>query len=897
MKTDVSLRAAHFNEHHLMWSALSHFLSADLIHELSVALVTAAGIGRVSFDDLARAELSEGSPALASWNLVLSEGKRGFQHYLQNAIRALAWQNDGSLSFDPQALPADEVQVLRNLELAFGLGLADLGSFEDAMRGRQDIPAGLEPLVGALRSLLVGKAPLAVDLEDPIKQIPAPLNILVAKHLGDLCADVDEPEAAMRLYTQAGGLCEVASQKEWRPLLDAVEVFILQSRAAMLRLLDGPRAASELLLPAINATDSRSQFLLRTNAAVDAINAQIRGSDGLIWPEDIRTATLVAPQLLISKDLGRELGASNLHKYRDAHRRFWATLRRQVALGSASDARETKAFYGRSLLDELKDLLGSQRRPDTFMMALRLLVESGNTEIVERHAWDRALLEAYLTPEAIADVRARASRAPGAVDERQMVLVALAKGWLKSLPPEALDQARELLTTLADLAEQGPWARGGLNVPQASLKALEDIARERPDLSALASGAVANAVLSRLQEPGFRANWAALDTALAFENAFEAEDLRRCIDASLEALDETEPSSGAWPVVSPALSIISGDRAQELWTQDDGLARRSAAAVLRFGLGSASENSRLLFLLKDLGRYIEPTAEEAQLLDEMVLDVRRGAQEINSSAVTGQITALLAAPAVTRLDGVRDAISGLLAVIKSAGQRHKSLGLGSAYRAVMLLSQEKDQIAAELSLSPEQMHRLLEPLLTALKELWRVGAEDPLVFSAFAIPEPTTPNPVLVHNWAFATIGFGRAMNSGDELSAAIDVAARNPALANDISIARAARLTAGDPESVDLAKIAEEARAPFYAALGNRLALLARAPADDRVDILETLLQQCLRHGPDGLDAGVFALAVQAGKRAAGRRSAEYAGRLRTHRTLNLSLGPLYRALLEGGH
>ena len=165
----------------------------------------------------------------------------------------------------------------------------------------------------------------------------------------------------------------------------------------------------------------------------------------------------------------------------------------------------------------------------------------------------------------------------------------------------------------------------------------------------------------------------------------------------------------------------------------------------------------------------------------------------------------------------------------------------------MLLSEKRKEIAHDLSIQEADMTAMVEPLFEALLQVWRKAPELPLIFRGFAFPPPSVPNPTLVHNWTFASIGFARSLGREREqaMAAAMEGAARHPLLETPISVARAIRVAAGDPELFNLKSIQTEKKEAFYAALGQRLVLLAALPLNLRTSIMTVLLEQCFRLGP----------------------------------------------------
>jgi len=182
--------------------------------------------------------------------------------------------------------------------------------------------------------------------------------------------------------------------------------------------------------------------------------------------------------------------------------------------------------------------------------------------------------------------------------------------------------------------------------------------------------------------------------------------------------------------------------------------------------------------------------------------------------------------------------------------------------------------------------------------VWEHAASDPLVFNGFAIPEPTTPNNVLVHNWTYSSIALAKSAGMVAAVDAAIDRAAQNPLLTQSIQTGRAVRLSVGDNERFDETLIRSETKDGFYAALGQRLLLLRDLDNSERQRVGSLLTDCCLRHGPEGLDAAVFLAAERIGVRIPKDRPdyIDYLARLRSNRTTanRFAIAPLVQALVS---
>jgi hypothetical protein len=101
-------------------------------------------------------------------------------------------------------------------------------------------------------------------------------------------------------------------------------------------------------------------------------------------------------------------------------------LRRQIALGSASESRLTKVFYAQSVFDELDRTITNHSKPEMFWMAARLLIESRQSAYVEKMSWSEELVRSYV------EVILHAKKNRRAPEERMNTLVEMLRVRLKS---------------------------------------------------------------------------------------------------------------------------------------------------------------------------------------------------------------------------------------------------------------------------------------------------------------------------------------------------------------------------------------------------------------------------------------------------------------------------------
>lgn len=858
MSDSPQLRAVAFERDYPAWVALSHFLSADLMRELAGAMVRAASDGRLRIEDLCDEILPDGPTALAIWAVQPKADLRGLSAILEDALRALAWQTDVGRNRSADQLELAEQAAAHALEAAFDLASADLQSAALAEQAAVDKAGSLAILARAIAAAAAGDrqpSQLVGTAEDTLAVFDAMIGTVALKHIGDLCIDADRAHDAMAFYDRT--LARLANEggAEWSDLKAALRDMTIQSRAVTLWTIDGPATAAEQLDLALE-TDPLSSSLLRLNAGVDTMNARFRGPD--IYAGDIRVALLNPPQLLSTHDIATPLAYWQNRKDGEAQRRFWAVLRRRIALGSHTETGEARAMFGRALLDYLGRTTQSQRQPKNFLLALQLILTSGQEVAVGDEASRHELLAAYVTHGAVETAFEIAMRHAGVRTDRLLVLIKLYRSWLTALPSDEHGLARQLIDRLAGLAESDTAvpALRGRDIGIASVKALSEVVRTRPEFGGAASDRIADAIVAQLGIAHFQAKSAALELAVAGKDSLADSDLARLALAALNLIEASDPAEGSW--LRPAITFIASDEIQALWALDPAFGTRAAAQLLRHGLGSDWESRRLIALLDDITPYLPEPPDDVRI-GEAIAAVRSDALHISQSGNASDIAVLLAYPAITGREGVDDALAGLVANLDTARVERPSIMLAHAYEPLLALTHSLDAISAAFQLSPSEEAALARPVIDALAAFWVAAEDNPQLFAPFAIASPMEPNMIIVQNWAFATAGFARRVGAEALLDEAMGCAARNPVLSQAITLGQALRLTAEDPELLDREAIIAHSREPFYAAIGQRMAQIMTLPDAARAETILALSEQCLVHGPNALDAGVFLLAAQA--------------------------------------
>lgn len=887
-------RFGHFRRHYLLWIVARHFLSAPLLQELSMAIVEAGSDGRIQLEDLFESRVSADSPLIGSWVISPKPVAPGLPTYLQGYVRSIVWQNDNQPIEAGRDLTTADAETVRALASAASLSALDIGGIASTFNS-ESIDEGLKPIV---RSLLRLKAAPddATDtlaaLTSEVGAIEMPLGLLLVKHLGDLCADRDNWEWADTLYSSATSLLDGSTPSCWRGLISACQVMLTQSRAAAARSLKGPKEAATILEEMVVHPQGETDWLSRINVPPDLLAAKV-ASEIIEFPHDSRASILIAPQLCDTHHLSRAFEQWTAKKYDDAYRVFWSVLRRQIALGSFSYVCQTKGYYGQFIIDATEAQLERNRDRGGFQMGVRLLIESGSASAAEHVSWSDALIGAYVDQHQVEAAMAHALRAEGAREQRMLVLLTLFEKWLEVLQPDSDQVARTMLICIANAARDWPWSGfSNRNVGGAGFEALQKVAKRRPELRRLAASEVAAAIVTKLDEGGVVDGMAVLEVAELYVEAFEESALHNVIEAVFRRLDRFAGNQGPWPVVRPALAFLDSARRLLKESCNDDLRRKIILTQLRVTMANETENTSLMWLLHDIGPT-ETANVDPSRLKEIVADVQQRATQINSGAAEANISALLANPVIAGIEGLRHALDGLLAILRTTVTGRPPISFGYLYHSLVVLVQNRSEIDHTLRSGGYALERTTEQIFDLLLSIWHRAETDPLIFAGFAIPRPTAPNQVLVHNWAFASLGFARLLGREELMIEALEAAARVALLEGPISVARAVESPAEDPAMLAPEAIRQEKREAFYAALGQRLVAMSRLRRDKRLAVATALLEQCYRLGPRGEDAAIFIAALELGlEHTSSPAAAAYQRRLDNERSLRLSLSPLWRRL-----
>jgi hypothetical protein len=893
----ANLRKQYFADNLLAWTSLRHFLSARMVRELSSAVVDQISGGKLSMSQLFDDVVTFGPDWLDSWMLQPRGVHAPLEKFLQSHIRAIAWQNDAETYVPEKTGGLPENVDPKALENALRLGTVDLSwpeqQLSDLRVSSQNSYAILVDVIALSARILRSStcSDFLAAIMPPLKTIEGPLAPIMAKHLGDLCADADAWDKALALYNAA----EIQLSREagpiWRELTSSLQSVITQSRASAIWTLTGASATADLLSKALAASPITEVSLLAANASFDELVASMQASE-MLTIRDQRAALLLPPLLQNTHDPSSAIQAWLKGDFRDSHRHFWAVLRRQIALGMATESRITKALYARSVLDGIVADLARGRQPDFFRMAISLLIQSGDSVAVTRILWNEQLIDAYVNEGCVRFAIAHSEEHLGARSERQRVVIELFHQWIGLIGLDRTQLAVMMLRHVVALATNASTSLSSRdNLGGRSLEVIRQIAQRRPELRSHIASEVAAAIINRFSSPSFwTAKATAFEIAEEYGEVFSEDQLKSVAVTALDLLATMDPKADAWPILRPALTFLVSTPVKQFSALAPEIGERIVDTILRLGVERQHEHALTIFYLHDFDSSLLRDKSVADKLQDVLAQLRQASLQSNSSNAVADIQALLLASTISGRDGVRDALTGLANILKSVSTSRCSIALPEAYASLLLLANQQKRIADDLSLDLEEFRSWLTQLSPLVANLWIHAKDRPRLLAQFSLPPATVPNPVIVHNWAFASMVFAESLEEDNQIFAALEGALAEPMLQNSIALARATRSTGESSIAVDPEEIRKESRDIFYSALGRRLVVLQRLDGERGRATCDALLEQCFRHGPRDLDAAVFLSAARFDICASILQTdlSDYVKRMGNNRDLRLALLPL---------
>jgi hypothetical protein len=897
---DYSLIRQEIGENWLTWCALQHFLPAPFLKELFAVIVDRVSESGLQFSDLFDAGSITGPPGLESWALRTRPASDPLGIYLQHRLQNLLWRND-SPTYPPEKdhLSPDRIGGPRDLEAAVLLGTLD---FTTILAGAlRDFRADIEPSLAMLAALVNEGAVrlkqgrvtgFARDARAKASECSGPILTVMLKHLGDLCADSDAWEEARAFYLLAQEILTTVDRFRWDGFAVGMRDILVQSLAAATRTIEGPVQAFEQLRNALEHATLDAHAVLVLNAPFDELVAKAKGG---VYDADHRRGTLLEPTYYEeSHNLDAVTLSANSGDFRGAQVRCWAVLRRQIALGLASQTRTTKCIFGRTILSALQSGERSHEEPSAFMLAVCLLIESADSSI-ERINWSTRLVDTHVDAAVVAEVIAITERHSGDKFARTRAALEMMRRWLLCISNGRHLVAGQMIRFLAMCAHtETVDVMDTRNLGGRSLECLRDVGKLRPEFRASNGSEVESAVVSKLQPRGsWKATSNALELAIEWLDAFSSEEVGAVLVQTLNVLDALNPAAQNWMIVRPALRVLTAKPSVALCRSRQALGRRVLEAILRFGI-EESQSGELIFNLRDFDPTLLRDSEIVAMLRPTIEGLRNRALNVNSSATPGDIQALLLSPTISRLDGVTDALEALKNVIRSAKNARPRLALPYAYAPLQMLVNRQEEFADELDRPRSEIDSWWEAVYAEVVILWGRIRERPALLAAFSLLPSDHVDPILVHNWAFVSMHFAESLHKGDDMLRVVKLAAEQEALRTPIQRALATGTALDTTIAIKPQEILAETADVYYDALGHRLLLLDSLGHEGATALCRVLLAQCMRFGPNGLDAAVLVRAIQlniSGEEMADL-SSNYLKRVDECRDLRLSLLPLLEAM-----
>jgi hypothetical protein len=886
------------------WLVLRHLLPARLQRLLLHEVVRIASSGKLSLADLVE-EIHISEPIWGEcWIVRPLLNKKGYQGALQSWVRSIVWQSDTPHGLEEMDRDKDSGAISGVLLDTVGrLSAVDLRSPETELdyilkNLAKDFQPALRCFLEALRVALKGSTysnsqGLWLDIARQVETVDLPLRAMMLKHLSDLLAAADEWKHALDGYGEVQVLLgSWMAPKELVDVASAWKTITMQCHVCARGIGTSQGAEASPLVSALDADALKANPVLAANAGIEAVHAQSVMDTNF---RDRRVSLLSAPLLAYSHDASFALDHWLSGAHQDADREFRSLVKRQIALGAITQLQTTRAWQARSLFDHIAKQLDQQDNEQLFEAAAHLIVEAENPDEVERVKWTPSLVDACVRRDALVDgLVALAGAHQGSKFKRTAVLVAMFKTWAIQLTPSRPDLASRMWRHIAKTAGEFECRFETANdVGRAALKALQDLGEKRPELRSVVASDVTEAICRRLHDNLLFGQAEAANAALPYADALDEDALRRVAQAILRALEAEAPVNNFWPLHRAAIRFLVDTSVRKTLRDDDAFNTRCIEQILRVGFSDESRQSQLLFNLVDFDpKLLEGGTLQARI-GQAVESTRKGTQNLNSSDLTTHINALLVVPSIAGHEGLRDALAALIRVVRSAkAGGPRSMNIPYLAQSLLLLTDRLGALRSLLADHQPWFNKTLNTLAEGLAELWILSATNPLLFASMAIPLHTKPNPVLVHNCAFASLRFARAIGQEERIRVALQTASENPALSGSVTLAREtdASGTKVISNEKEIEVSPEEDRKTFYDAIGRRLVRLQRLPKEGATALCHQLVENCLRLGPDAADAALLIAAANLGLHDHVRKNglANYRARVEADRNNRLLLLPI---------
>lgn len=849
--------STHLIENWEAWVALNHFLTVDVLRQLLIEVVREVSDNRFNFSDLFEDETQGNCPELATWIVRPKTPNSEIQEFLQNRIRGIAWSNDS-----PIHRQLDNTQTSKSLSLdaALAFNRLDLNSSQYNVEkiAKDSIQPTFKNIIDsysrARESAHLGNAITLSLLEENLDLIPSPLDGIFLKHLGDLLADIDQWPGAYEFYSEANKRLGNANAV-WDELTHPIKAIIKQSCATANQVISSVDVAHKEFFDLINDKSLIDFPLQIWNATQDAMSSGFKLPSSLLIG-DTRPALMDAPLLIDSHDVSRGALAEIEGDADRAHRIYWATLRRQTALGSMNARKNTQRIYAASLIKASN----SNPTKEIFHMGAVLLVDSGNSAAVERIEWKEETINRLVTLELVELLSKKQKSYPGTTIERGKVLATIFGNWLLKI-----DTSEDIVVRRI-IEEIGTIAKGGKSSFYASedqvtpcLKAFKQIIEFRPEFAQVAAPHVSELLIHILKTPN-KLYWTAitgsLELAKLYLEYFSSSEKHTVFEITI-ALLRDQKLAGMWMVVDAALAILYSPASYQVCLNDSSLGSRIVSAVVSFGVNHEREQAQFIANFRHFPANLIQDDIRAKL-DSVIQSVAQGINS-NSSNAVGKIHAMILVPELvgnSNLIGAIDALRGLLTQVTIPPHRNFMPELYNPIRALAY------QIKTNNIHLDENLELKVNSIVEVLGKVWDIAKLKPSLMASFSIPEKIVPNDAIVHNWALATLEFAESLNCVERIKKTLLDACSSLLLDKGIKMAFGTILagqSATKQVEIDMEQLQNSTKDAFYSTLGRYLVVAFNSP-ESSSPLIELLIDKILNYGPREADVAVL-LAASAKK------------------------------------
>lgn len=419
---------------------------------------------------------------------------------------------------------------------------------------------------------------------------------------------------------------------------------------------------------------------LMSNAALDEYVARARSGDRL-FPEDTRSATLMAPLLADSHTIEHALQSWQAKDFDSAYSWFWSVLRRQISLGLLDASKATKGHFASCLVDGMC----SRKSYDveTLKMAVGLLIESENADGAKSIPWPDELLDSIVDESVCQHIIDRAETYTGTLKRRRAVAVILFSRWARNVGPARRGLAAKMIRYLLHIgSDQNADLRVDGADFQTCFSAVLEICERRPEFRNDIREELADILARRIGNIGY---WTGEDVALrlAAECApvFTEDGLKRVVRTVVALLDRLDPSEGSWVIARPAIRLLGEVNVAKLAEDDKALGSAILHAILKFNSieSGGTYAADILFSLNQYSPVLLHSSDIDEQYKPLVDQALNKASIINASNAVANIMALLVSPKVAGREVISRVLGILCRLIESAVSGNAALSFGQAY--------------------------------------------------------------------------------------------------------------------------------------------------------------------------------------------------------------------------